>query len=59
MRQMLRLMFPYARRINDKIHMPWCVPRGEVEVLLELGGAFRISAGEVDERRWCAKNNDV
>ncbi len=67
MRQMLRLMFPYARRINDKIYMPWCVPRGEVEVLLELGcdlpvcfdiGEQRVSLGHVF-KYWCWDSSEI
>lgn len=37
MRQILRLLFPNARRATDSEFMPWCVPRGEVEVLLAIG----------------------
>lgn len=67
MRQMLRLMFPYARRINDKIYMPWCVPRGEVDALLKLGcdlpvcsdiGDQRVSLGHVF-KYWCWSSAEV
>ena len=67
MRQMLRLMFPYARRINDKIHMPWCVPRGEVELLLNLGGDLPVCS-DIGEQRvslgyvfkyWCWSSAEV
>lgn len=67
MRQMLRLMFPYARRINDKIYMPWCVPRGEVDVLLKLGcdlpvcseiGEQHVSLGHVF-KYWCWSSAEV
>lgn len=37
MQRILRLLFPSARRIDDKAYLPWCVPRGEVEALLALG----------------------
>jgi hypothetical protein len=37
MRQILRLLFPNARRATDSEFMPWCVPRGEVEALLDIG----------------------
>ncbi len=37
MQRILRLLFPSARRINDQVHLPWCVPRREVESLLALG----------------------
>lgn len=36
MQRVLRLLFPTARRTYDKAFLPWCVPRGEVEVLLSL-----------------------
>lgn len=67
MRQMLRLMFPFARRINDKIYMPWCVPRGEIEALLKLGcdlpvcsdiGEQRVSLGHVF-KYWCWSSAEV
>lgn len=66
-RQVLRLMFPFARRINDKIHMPWCVPRGEVEALLKLGsdlpvcsyiGDQRVSLGHLF-KYWCWSSAEV
>lgn len=38
MQRVLRLLFPTARRTNDKEHLPWCIPRGEVEVLLSIAG---------------------
>ena len=37
MQRILRLLFPSARRINDKAYLPWCVPRREVDALLALG----------------------
>ena len=37
MQRILRLLFPTARRIYEKVNLPWCVPRGEVEALLALG----------------------
>ena len=37
MQQLLRLLFPNARRAADNNFMPWCIPRNEVEALLELG----------------------
>lgn len=42
MQRILRLLFPSARRINDKAYLPWCVPRGEVEALLVLGGHLPV-----------------
>lgn len=38
MQRVLRLLFPSARRTYDKAFLPWCVPRGEVEVLLSIAG---------------------
>lgn len=38
MQRVLRLLFPTARRTNDKAYLPWCIPRGEVEVLLSIAG---------------------
>lgn len=66
-RQVLRLMFPFARRINDKIYMPWCVPRGEIEALLKLGdelpvcsdlGEDRVSLGHLF-KYWCWSSAEV
>lgn len=37
MQRILRLLFPTARRIYEKVNLPWSVPRGEVEALLALG----------------------
>lgn len=37
MQRILRLLFPRARRIYEKVNLPWSVPRGEVEALLALG----------------------
>lgn len=37
LQRILKLLFPSARRIQDKIHMPWCIPRGEVMTLAEIG----------------------
>ena len=37
MQRILRLLFPMARRIYEKVNPPWSVPRGEVEALLALG----------------------
>ncbi|MDR1995642.1 TniQ family protein [Azonexus sp.] len=42
MQRILRLLFPSARRINDKAYLPWCVPRAEVEALLALGGHLPV-----------------
>lgn len=36
MRRILKLLFPTARRVAPLGPMPWCVPRSEVDVLLEL-----------------------
>lgn len=36
MQRLLTLLFPSARRIWDKEHLPWKIPRGEVEALLEV-----------------------
>lgn len=36
MQRLLTLLFPSARRIWDKEHLPWRIPRGEVESLLEV-----------------------
>ncbi len=36
MQRLLTLLFPSARRIWDKEHLPWRIPRGEVEALLEV-----------------------
>lgn len=66
-RQVLRLMFPFARRINDKIYMPWCVPRGEIEAFLKLGdelpvcsdlGEDRVSLGHLF-KYWCWSSAEV
>lgn len=66
-RQVMRLMFPFARRINDKIHMPWCVPRGEIEALLKLGndlpvcdpiGDQQVSLGHLF-KYWCWSSAEV
>lgn len=37
MQRILRLLFPGARRTQDKEYLPWCIPRGEVERLLAIG----------------------
>lgn len=37
LQRILKLLFPSARRMQDKIHMPWCIPRGEVMTLAEIG----------------------
>lgn len=42
MQRLLRLLFPGARRINNKERMPWCVPRNEVEVLLEITRRLKV-----------------
>lgn len=42
MQRILRLLFPSARRINDKAYLPWCVPRSEVEALLALGAHLPV-----------------
>lgn len=42
MQRILRLLFPSARRINDKAYLPWCVPRTEVDTLLTLGSHIPI-----------------
>ena len=44
MQRLLRLLFPGARRINNKESMPWCVPRNEVEVLLEITDRLLVVA---------------
>ncbi|MFA6310752.1 MAG: TniQ family protein [Sterolibacterium sp.] len=36
MQRLLRLLFPNARRIQNKEKMPWCVPRSDVEQLLGI-----------------------
>jgi hypothetical protein len=66
-RQLMRLIFPFARRVNDKIYMPWCVPRGEVEALLKLGGDLptcsqsssqNVSLGHLF-KYWCWSSSEV
>lgn len=42
MQRILRLLFPSARRINDKAYLPWCVPRREVDALLALGSHLPV-----------------
>ncbi|SFN90743.1 TniQ protein [Formivibrio citricus] len=37
LQRILMLLFPSARRLQDKIYMPWCIPRGEVMTLAEVG----------------------
>lgn len=37
MRQLLKLLFPTARRVTGRVSMPWAIPRGEVEQLLAIG----------------------
>lgn len=37
LQRILKLLFPSARRIQDKIYMPWSIPRGEVMSLAEIG----------------------
>lgn len=34
---LIPLLFPTASHINDAPHMPWCVPRTEVEALVAVG----------------------
>lgn len=67
MRQVLRLMFPFARRINDKIYMPWCVPREEVETLLSIGSDLptcsqgssqHVSLGHLF-KYWCWSSSEI
>lgn len=36
MQRLIRLLFPNARRIQNKEKMPWCVPRSDVEPLLAI-----------------------
>lgn len=36
MQNLLRVLFPGARRINDQQGMPWCVRRTDVEAILNL-----------------------
>lgn len=42
LRRVLRFLFPEARKIGDKLHLPWCVPRAEVERLLEIGSGLPV-----------------
>lgn len=66
-RQVMRLMFPFARRINDKIHMPWCIPRGEVEALLKLGSDLVVCSDIGEQcvplghlfKYWCWSSAEV
>lgn len=44
MQRVLRLLFPTARRTNDKAYLPWCLPRGEVEVLLSIASHLSMVA---------------
>lgn len=42
MQRILRLLFPGARRTQDKAYLPWCIPRGEVEGLLAIGNHLPV-----------------
>lgn len=42
MQRVLCLLFPTARRTCDKQSLPWCVPWGEVEVLLSLASHLPV-----------------
>lgn len=42
LRKLLTLLFPGVRRIANKDKMPWCVPRGEVELLLAIGNDLPV-----------------
>lgn len=44
MQRVLRLLFPTARRTSEKLFLPWCVPRGEVEALLTIGSHLQLVA---------------
>ena len=42
MRRLLRLLFPTARRLDNREKMPWCVPRTEVEKLIAIGADLPV-----------------
>lgn len=42
MQRILRLLFPGARRTQNKEYLPWCIPRGEVETLLAIGNHLPV-----------------
>lgn len=50
MQRLLRLLFPSARRIYDKVYLPWCVPRAEVEALAAIGNHLPV-VGIPDEHQ--------
>ena len=37
LQRILKLLFPSARRVNDQVLLPWCIPRQEVYSLIEIG----------------------
>jgi hypothetical protein len=48
LQRILKLLFPTARRIYDRVYLPWCVPRSEVEALAALGSHLPV-VGVPDE----------
>jgi len=42
MKRLIRLLFPTARQVDNQVHLPWCVPRSEVEALLNLGSHLPV-----------------
>lgn len=44
LQRILKLLFPSSRRITDRVYMPWCIPRGEVMTLAELGMELPVLA---------------
>ncbi len=42
MQQLVRLLFPEARRLGGRAGAPWLIPRGEVEALQAIGSALPV-----------------
>lgn len=42
LQRILKLLFPSARRVFERVYLPWCVPRAEVEALAAIGGHLPV-----------------
>jgi len=51
MRQLLKLLFPTARRVTDRASMLWAIPRSEVEQLLAIGAGLPV-VSIPEESQW-------